>query len=58
MEAATSSRKDIKGGSFIIEETNPQGVFIPELFSEEQKMIQESIRVVRKLRKVLTNRLF
>lgn len=44
MEAATSSRKDIKGGSFIIEETNPQGVFIPELFSEEQKMIQETLQ--------------
>lgn len=44
MEAATSSRNEIKGGSFIIEETNPQGVFIPELFSEEQKMIRETLQ--------------
>ena len=44
MEALTSSESGIKGGSFIIEETNPEKVFIPELFNEEQKMIRETLQ--------------
>ncbi|MGB3591330.1 MAG: acyl-CoA dehydrogenase family protein [Nonlabens sp.] len=33
----------IRGGQFIIKETNPQDVFTPEDFSDEQKMMQESV---------------
>jgi alkylation response protein AidB-like acyl-CoA dehydrogenase len=44
MEAATNPKNEVKGGSFIIEETNPQRVFIPELFNEEQKMIRETLQ--------------
>ena len=31
-----------KGGEFLIKETNPADIFIPEEFDEEQKMIRES----------------
>lgn len=43
MEAATSPKKEVKGGSFIIEETDTQSIFIPELFDAEQKMIRETL---------------
>ena len=32
----------VKGGSFLISETNPAGVFSPEDFSEEQRMIRDT----------------
>lgn len=36
-------KKDItKGGEFLIKETKPENVFIPEEFDEEQKMIAQS----------------
>jgi alkylation response protein AidB-like acyl-CoA dehydrogenase len=35
----TEQKKIIKGGEFVIAETNPDDVFIPEEFDEEQKMI-------------------
>ncbi len=35
-EVKTSS---IKGGEFLIRSTDPQEIFIPEQFDEEQKMI-------------------
>jgi len=44
MEAVTSPKNEVKGGSFIIKETKSQDVFIPELFSEEQKMIRETLQ--------------
>ncbi len=35
----TEKKSVIKGGEFLIKETDPQEVFIPEEFSEEQKMM-------------------
>ncbi|MCD6345835.1 MAG: hypothetical protein J7L96_00300, partial [Bacteroidales bacterium] len=32
----------VKGGSFMTRDTDPQDVFIPEEFDEEQKMIAQS----------------
>ncbi len=34
--------KTVKGGQFLVKETNPQDIFIPEEISEEQKMIMET----------------
>ncbi|MFT2009217.1 acyl-CoA dehydrogenase family protein [Pontibacter sp. 13R65] len=34
----------IKGGEFLIRETNPQDVFIPEEFNEEQQMMAQTCR--------------
>lgn len=36
------NKETIKGGEFLIKETNPQDVFIPEQFDEEQKMIADT----------------
>ena len=36
------SNKAIKGGEFLIKETDPKDVFIPEEFNEEQQMIAQS----------------
>lgn len=36
--------KTVKGGQFLVKETNPQDIFIPEEISEEQKMIVETCR--------------
>ncbi|MDR2123319.1 MAG: acyl-CoA dehydrogenase family protein [Flavobacteriaceae bacterium] len=38
------NRKTVKGGEFIIKETLCQDVFIPEEFSEEQKMMRDTIK--------------
>lgn len=40
MESVT--KKAIKGGEFLIKETNAQDVFIPEEWNEEQRMIAQS----------------
>jgi len=37
-----ASNKAIKGGEFLVKETTPQDVFIPEEFNEEQQMIAQS----------------
>jgi len=37
-----ASKEAIKGGEFLIKETAPQDVFIPEEFNEEQQMIAQS----------------
>ena len=37
-------QKAIRGGEFLIRETNASEVFIPEEWSEEQKMIQQTCR--------------
>lgn len=36
--------KTVKGGQFLVKETNPQDIFIPEEISEEQKMIMDTCR--------------
>lgn len=36
---AVAKKATLKGGEFIVKETDPQEVFIPEEFSEEQKMM-------------------
>lgn len=36
---ATLTKKALKGGEFLVRETSPSDVFIPEEFSEEQKMM-------------------
>ncbi|GAA4830642.1 acyl-CoA dehydrogenase family protein [Algivirga pacifica] len=44
MNTLADTKQAIKGGEFIIRESQPQEVFIPEEFSEEQKMMAESTR--------------
>ncbi len=38
----TTSKTAIKGGEFLIKETNPLDVFMPEEFNEEQQMIADT----------------
>jgi alkylation response protein AidB-like acyl-CoA dehydrogenase len=44
MSSAVQSKTAIKGGEFLIRETTAQEIFIPEEFSEEQKMIEQQCR--------------
>jgi len=37
-------RKNLKSGEFLVAETNPESVFIPEEFNEEQRMIAQTCR--------------
>ena len=39
---ATTEKKALQGGEFLIRETDPQDVFIPEEFNEEQRMMAQS----------------
>lgn len=39
-----SENKTLKGGEFLIRETNAQDVFIPEEFNEEQRMMAQSCK--------------
>jgi hypothetical protein len=41
---ATEPRASIKGGEFLIKETEAAQVFIPEEFTEEQQMIAATCR--------------
>ena len=41
---AETKTSALKGGEFLIKETNAQDVFIPEQFNEEQKMIGDTCR--------------
>lgn len=41
MEAATKQATALKGGEWLIKESNPFDVFVPEDFDEEQKMIMD-----------------
>ena len=41
---ATKTKQAIKGGEFLIRETEAQEIFIPEEWSEEQKMIAQTCR--------------
>ncbi len=44
MATAVEQRQAIKGGEFLIRETQAQEVFIPEEFNEEQKMIAQTCK--------------
>ncbi len=44
MEAATKTKQAIKGGEFLIHNVEAHEIFIPEEFSEEQRMIQQQCR--------------
>ena len=41
METATTIKKSLKGGEWLIKESAPADVFIPEDFNEEQLMIKD-----------------
>ncbi len=41
MEAVTTKTGALKGGEWLIKESDPQDIFIAEEFTEEQKMIQD-----------------
>jgi len=42
MNETMENKKTIKGGEFLIKETDPRNVFIPEDFDEEQRMIADT----------------
>lgn len=44
MSSTVQTKAAIKGGEFLIRETQAQEVFIPEEFTEEQKMIEQQCR--------------
>ncbi|MDH3652470.1 MAG: acyl-CoA dehydrogenase family protein, partial [Saprospiraceae bacterium] len=44
MDTMTAEHKQIKGGSFLIEDATPDQIFVPEDISEEQQMIREMTR--------------
>lgn len=44
MATTTETKKAIRGGEFLIRETPAQEVFIPEEFSEQQKMIEQQCK--------------
>jgi alkylation response protein AidB-like acyl-CoA dehydrogenase len=44
MSTATETKKAIKGGEFLIRETQAHEIFIPEDFNEEQKMIEQQCK--------------
>ncbi|MGB3870687.1 MAG: acyl-CoA dehydrogenase family protein [Flavobacteriales bacterium] len=42
--ASETNTKALQGGEFLIRESDPQDIFIPEEFNEEQRMIADSAR--------------
>ena len=44
MATATKSQTALKGGEFLIRETAAHEIFIPEEWSEEQKMIAQTCK--------------
>src|SRR5688572_454083 len=44
MATSVDTKRAIRGGEFLIRETTAQEVFIPEQFSEEQKMIEQQCK--------------
>jgi len=40
----TIEKQVIRGGQFLVKEANPQDIFTPEDFSEEQKMMRDSVK--------------
>jgi alkylation response protein AidB-like acyl-CoA dehydrogenase len=55
MATTTEKKAAIKGGEFLIRETDAHEIFIPEEFTEEQKMIQQQCKDF--LQKEIFNRL-
>jgi alkylation response protein AidB-like acyl-CoA dehydrogenase len=55
MATTTETKAAIKGGEFLIRETEANEIFIPEEFTEEQKMIQQQCKDF--LQKEIFNRL-
>ena len=39
---STETKKALQGGEFLIRASNPQDIFIPEEFNEEQRMIAQT----------------
>ncbi|NJX17027.1 acyl-CoA dehydrogenase family protein, partial [Tamlana crocina] len=40
-----SNKKDLlRGGQFLVKETSAENIFTPEDFSDEQKMMRESVQ--------------
>jgi alkylation response protein AidB-like acyl-CoA dehydrogenase len=44
METSTKNKTNLKGGEFLIKETNCQDIFIPEEFTEEQRMMAQTCK--------------
>ncbi len=44
MSTETTNKDLLRGGQFIIKETAAEDVFTPEDFSEEQKMMRDSVK--------------
>lgn len=44
MESAATTKTALKGGEFLIKETDANDIFIPEEFNEEQQMIAQSCK--------------
>src|SRR3954468_6827266 len=44
MAAAVETKRPIKGGEFLVRETIASEIFIPEEFTEEQRMIQQQCK--------------
>ena len=44
METTTKTKTSLKGGEFLVKETNCQDVFIPEEFTEEQRMMVQTCK--------------
>src|SRR5882724_4609376 len=44
MQTTVETKKAIKGGEFLIKETQAHEIFIPEEFNEEQKMILQQCK--------------
>ncbi|MEC8513926.1 MAG: acyl-CoA dehydrogenase, partial [Bacteroidota bacterium] len=40
-EIKTEEKRAIRGGEFLVKETNPNEIFIPEEWNEEQRMIEQ-----------------
>jgi len=40
----TTNKELLRGGQFIVKETTCEDVFTPEDFSEEQKMMRDSVK--------------
>jgi alkylation response protein AidB-like acyl-CoA dehydrogenase len=44
MSSIITDKKVLKGGEFLVRESEPSDIFIPEDFNEEQHMIRETVR--------------
>lgn len=44
MEAVEAKKRSVKGGEFLVRETQANEIFIPEEFTEEQKMISQQCK--------------